>query len=409
MSGDAVQRAVDALAEDLRRSVVVNDPDVRLMYGSRHFGDEDAVRVRAVLDRDVGADVARHVLQQGILGWRRPQRIPPLESVGLHGRVGVPLRHGSTVLGMLLVIDADCSLTAEELDRLGEAAERLAALIGAALGDAAGRELDAVVASLLDRRPGVRRGASTELRSRTGRTLQGPARVVAVGTFDRADDPVAASAIRRALDVARSELPEVVLSTVVDRVGLLLGVGPQVSGEPVILRAAEALRTGVVSMLAPGPSAHVGIGAVAGDVETAWRSAREAVLAARAARRSGEALGRWDGADLPSLLARVSDEELDPTAVPSELVRLQVADPSGRLLETLRVYLDRAGSATAAAEALFVHRTTLYYRIERIRELVGVDLDDGRTRTRLHVGLAVLRARPDLLDLSNDTPGAFDD
>ncbi|MEV6489526.1 helix-turn-helix domain-containing protein [Actinoplanes sp. NPDC051633] len=34
-----------------------------------------------------------------------------------------------------------------------------------------------------------------------------------------------------------------------------------------------------------------------------------------------------------------------------------------------------------------MHRTTLYYRLRQVRELTGLDLDDGRTRLTLHLGL----------------------
>ena len=43
MSRDAVQAVVDRFADELGRSVVVNDPEVRMLFASRHFGDEDPV------------------------------------------------------------------------------------------------------------------------------------------------------------------------------------------------------------------------------------------------------------------------------------------------------------------------------------------------------------------------------
>ena len=57
------------------------------------------------------------------------------------------------------------------------------------------------------------------------------------------------------------------------------------------------------------------------------------------------------------------------------------------LLETLRTYLACACSATAASEALFVHRSTLLYRLERIAELGNVNLDDPNTRFHLDLSL----------------------
>lgn len=60
---------------------------------------------------------------------------------------------------------------------------------------------------------------------------------------------------------------------------------------------------------------------------------------------------------------------------------------AANLVETLRTYLSCACSATAAAEALFVHRSTLLYRLERIAEIGGVDLTDPDVRFHLELSL----------------------
>jgi DNA-binding PucR family transcriptional regulator len=80
---------------------------------------------------------------------------------------------------------------------------------------------------------------------------------------------------------------------------------------------------------------------------------------------------------------------LDETALPAELRRLAQVDPGGQLTRTVRAYLDHGGNGPAAAEVLHIHRTTLYYRLGRVRDLTGLDLDDGRTRLALHLGLAL--------------------
>ena len=59
------------------------------------------------------------------------------------------------------------------------------------------------------------------------------------------------------------------------------------------------------------------------------------------------------------------------------------------LVETLRAYLSCACSATAAAEALFVHRSTLLYRLDRIAEIGNVDLSDPDTRFHLDLSLRI--------------------
>ena len=60
---------------------------------------------------------------------------------------------------------------------------------------------------------------------------------------------------------------------------------------------------------------------------------------------------------------------------------------SANLVETLRTYLLCSCSATAAAEALFVHRSTLLYRLERIADIGGVDLSDPDVRFHLELSL----------------------
>ncbi|WP_433506972.1 alpha/beta fold hydrolase [Pseudonocardia halophobica] len=86
-AGADLQAVVDELADELGRSVVVNDPVVRMLVTSRHFGDEDEVRVRALLQRDAGADVARHVLDQGVARWSRAGAVPERPDLGLRAAV----------------------------------------------------------------------------------------------------------------------------------------------------------------------------------------------------------------------------------------------------------------------------------------------------------------------------------
>ncbi len=51
--------------------------------------------------------------------------------------------------------------------------------------------------------------------------------------------------------------------------------------------------------------------------------------------------------------------------------------------KTLQVFLQENCSYTAAARELFIHRSTLLYRLERIAELTGIDLTDSEERFRL--------------------------
>ena len=128
------------------------------------------------------------------------------------------------------------------------------------------------------------------------------------------------------------------------------------------------------------------------ELAEAVRRAQATLTAVRAGAQldpvSWDALGAWRlVVDAP---ADVTVVQLHPAA------ETLAALPRNDLLTTARTVLD-LGDVSAAAERLHLHRTTLYYRLDRIAELTGVDLRDGRSRTDLQLALwldAYRRAAP---------------
>ncbi|MGW2064042.1 PucR family transcriptional regulator, partial [Streptomyces sp. NPDC001937] len=84
---------------------------------------------------------------------------------------------------------------------------------------------------------------------------------------------------------------------------------------------------------------------------------------------------------------------LPPTAdtTPDPAVRPLLTPPHTDLARTAEVFLDCAGQASRTAAELGIHRQTLYYRLSRVEQLTGLDLNDGEDRLLLH--LALKRAR----------------
>jgi DNA-binding PucR family transcriptional regulator len=62
-----------------------------------------------------------------------------------------------------------------------------------------------------------------------------------------------------------------------------------------------------------------------------------------------------------------------------------------QLVLTLSEYLDRGGSYEGSASALAVHRSTLKYRLKRIREVSGHDLSEPDTQFNLHLATRAWR------------------
>jgi hypothetical protein len=377
---DAIQATVDQLAERLQRSVVINDASVHLLYASAHYGDEDPVRVRAVLQREADSKVIGHVLAQGVSSWTTAGIIPPDDGLRMKARVCVPVRWRGDLLGLLMVMDADGSLTTGELAVITRTAEDVAPLILPRVrGDGDPAAGERTLLDLVSPAPLLRRRALAEL----GAAASGPVTVVELAAVRVTDGPVAAHA-----DVAL-------------RAALSSRTGPRpqphavAGGTAVVLAGAEArayadqLVRRVRDLSAGRFTCVAGIGGTVAGLELAYESADQAHLARRAAAGVlARPVAAWDELGPYGLLLRIPDPS--PAALPDELRRLLAADPDRHLTETLRAFLDHAGNGPAASAALHIHRTTLYYRLGRIRDLTGLDLDDGRTRLTLHLGLTLL-------------------
>jgi PucR family transcriptional regulator, purine catabolism regulatory protein len=148
---------------------------------------------------------------------------------------------------------------------------------------------------------------------------------------------------------------------------------PRASSEKQVVERLQAL--GVRA----GISRPVG----ADQLPAALEQARSA--ASVAAARPDNAVHRFDDLGVLRLLAslaggpelsRYIEDELGP-------VLKHDANTTTPLLPTLRTYLTCDGNKSQAAQLLFVQRRTLYYRLERISNLLGRSLDDPDTRQAL--------------------------
>jgi purine catabolism regulator len=67
----------------------------------------------------------------------------------------------------------------------------------------------------------------------------------------------------------------------------------------------------------------------------------------------------------------------------------------GNLVETIDAYFHHHANVSQTAESLFIHRNTLLYRLERIQELTGQDINQSDMRLALHLALKFWQLRPD--------------
>ena len=125
------------------------------------------------------------------------------------------------------------------------------------------------------------------------------------------------------------------------------------------------------------------------DLAVAARRAGSTVRAlqagARLARPSWDALGSWH-------LIVTAPPDLAPGQLhPGADTLLAQRKPD--LLATARCVLDNGGDVTVSAAELHIHRTTLYYRLDRIAALTGVNLRLAPGREDLHLALQLAAYR----------------
>lgn len=59
-------------------------------------------------------------------------------------------------------------------------------------------------------------------------------------------------------------------------------------------------------------------------------------------------------------------------------------------MKTLRVYLDHNLNTVQSAKALFIHRSTFLYRLERIKAILETDLEDPEELFYLNLSFRLL-------------------
>jgi hypothetical protein len=133
----------------------------------------------------------------------------------------------------------------------------------------------------------------------------------------------------------------------------------------------------------------------AADTTDLHRAGAEALLAANVAEARGlpalsfEETGAYRlllhaMSEDPAELQGFFDETVAPLAAYDEQYETE-------LVRTVETFLDADGNVAGTAERLFTHRHTIRYRLERVKELSGLDVSSTDGRERLSLGLKAMR------------------
>jgi sugar diacid utilization regulator len=211
---------------------------------------------------------------------------------------------------------------------------------------------------------------------------------------------------RGARAVGRTSLAALVDSTAAGRHGAgpnalagmrgereLLILAPGAPGNAARRVAAAVLRELDSSL--PGFTVTVARSRHTADPADLHRAGAEALLAANVAEARGHAELSFEETGAYRLLLPAMSEDpgelqgfFDETVAPLVTYDDQYGT---ELVKTLETFLDADGNVARTAEKLFTHRHTVRYRLERVKELTGLDVSSTDGRERLSLGLKAMR------------------
>lgn len=409
MPTDDLQPLVDDLAGRLHRSVAIDDPSIRLLAASRHFGDEDSLRVTSILNRAVPDEVTRPLLALGIGTWIKPGRAHP-DVPGCEKRLCVPVRCKSLLLGFLWLIDNDENpLTESDVEMAEDTASRAGVVLYERLlrRERSNVHREAILRNLVTSAEEVRRQAVEDVLAEQLVVEQATHyQVIAAQrgiahSVETSDDIAVEVAVQEGLHT----LPDGAGLMVADRsrAWLLLaltGTFTQQQLDSITQRMTSRFRqlSGYDSRFVLGVSDTVN---ELGQVFRAYRQAFVAVRAALLVPSLGD-VARWGRLGPYDILLRLSSDEIARAAKASPLETLEAADRQQVLVTTLNAFFDNACDIRRTADLLCIHRATLYQRLKRIEQITDCSLDNGDDRLTLHLGLK-MRALAAANDMSTSS------
>jgi DNA-binding PucR family transcriptional regulator len=195
---------------------------------------------------------------------------------------------------------------------------------------------------------------------------------------------------RRTMATIAAEIPDALMQSLDGRVYAVIPAGtgedPPPSRTPARVEAVAARlrRFGTV-----------GISSFYRDPADLRRALQEAELMADVLRASGAPSAQIAGTGTYRLLLRLFVTHPDEVrsffeGTVGPIVRYDEHYGTD-LVATLESYLEHNCNMNATAAAVYAHRHTIAYRLERVRELTGLDPSHGEHRERLGLGLKAYR------------------
>ncbi|MCL4250648.1 MAG: PucR family transcriptional regulator ligand-binding domain-containing protein [Anaerolineae bacterium] len=387
LEGGDLKRLAETLAGLIHQSVSIENERFEAL-ASHNIGIYDEARRYTLSEGRTDPRLVRALEERGVLpeirARLRPVFIPQMADVGLEmERILAPIVVHGDLYGYIWIIADDRPLS--DLDRLAiESGATVAALMifyQEAVQSAEASLKGGLLTQLIQGEPG-REAVLADQSLRYGLDLTAPLVLLVVESGDRSS--------QRLLQIDRR----------VNRLAMMQGwhaVIGQFAGHVVILSQAsdDSAKLAVAVRDAaqmPGVNVRIAISQSmigAGQVSTLYAQCQDTLHIANRL-GNGQTIIKFDQLGYLYTLLRAGNVALDTNQyVPG--VRLLREEQNADLFDTLEVYLDNGGNGMQTAKVLNIHRSTLIYRLDRIKEICAIDLGDPIVRTNLQVAIKLIR------------------
>ncbi len=395
---NSIRDRIDLLAIEVGHPVGLDDRRYRFLAYSPHRDHVDEVRLASILQRSPPAEVAEWLDSLGLADAETYAKVPPNRSLGMVARVCIPVRFRDLVLGYIWLAETSGSLTSRAITTSIECAAELGPILyQQRLLDDDVRERERSLLSDLLGAPEARAPAAARLIDDGWMKSDQHFSVIVLLCSHPLDhalperDRVALMASMEGLRRSRADCRVAVIPESHSMAMILTSPKPGAGIEV----GRDLLAAAITALPRQHPwTPYVGVSDAHEQLEDLRHAYRQASWAAELASRlpGAERVVNWGELGSYRIIAELAGSARPALAGPPPTLAALLESSEGEVLvDTLEQYLERAGDVNATANALFLHRSSVYQRLRRIEELTGADLHDGDRRLELHLAIKLLR------------------
>ncbi|MCD9023795.1 PucR family transcriptional regulator [Cohnella silvisoli] len=379
---ESLEELADTISEALQCSVTIEDANHKLISYSSHDTETDSARISTIIGRRVPAKIIQTLWRDGVIqrlmNSDEPVRVSAIQEIGLGDRLAIAIRKDNSILGYIWVLEEEKRLddiAAKQLIKAAKAAKTK--LLQLQMKHK--REEQDYQNFFWQLLTGHMK-SDTEISEQAERLRLSLPPLFRVNVLKFASDFTEKTIQQIKYLITTSLQNHAILHTFNNDLLILLEA---ITPEKKSNRSADMIAVALEQMkvrFGMEPMAR-GCGSVYGQYSKAIHSYQEALTVIQIKEKFPEEMNsvHWY-ADLGfyRLLPAILKEKRDHCYENECLQKLYSYDleHNGNLLRTLEIYLSNDCRMKETAEFLHIHDNTLNYRLKRISEIGGIDLNN---------------------------------